>query len=153
MRRCWTNWSWRRERPGARGRDGQAIAGAACGNGEGGMGAPDRWSTPIRPKRPRRVSKRNFYTYASLTEAERIELKKAAKVEDLGDEIAMLRVRLKAALEKPDEDLGLIVRGMETLIKAVAAQYRLSPRSKKDLSDNFPAVFNSLGDHILPVDR
>ena len=42
---------------------------------------------------------------------------------------------------------------MNTLVRAVAAQYRLSPRAKKDLADNFAAVFNSLGDHILPADR
>jgi len=117
------------------------------------MGASDRWSVPVRPKR-RRGSKRNFYAGHSLTEAERVELRKAAEVENLGDEIALLRVRLKKAMETaPDTDLALMVRGMDTLVKAVAAQYRLSPRAKKDLSDNFAAVFNSLGDHILPADR
>jgi len=127
---------------------------AARGISEGRMGASDRWSVPVRPKPPRRASKRNFYEDASLTEAERIELRKAAEVENLGDEIALLRVRLKKALEEaPDTDLALMVRGMDTLVKAVAAQYRLSPRAKKDLSDNFAAVFNSLGDHILPADR
>jgi hypothetical protein len=117
------------------------------------MGASDRWSLPVRPKGHRRASKRNFYEHASLTEAERIELRKAAQVENLGDEIAVLRVRLKKALNDSEQDYQLISRGVDTLVKAVAAQDRLSPRAKKDLSDNFAAVFNSLGDHILPADR
>ena len=116
------------------------------------MGASDRWSTPVRPKRPRRTRRRNFYK-ESLNETEQLELKKAAGVEDLGEEIEVLRVRLKTALSKDENDFVLIVRGVDTLVKAVAAQYRLSPRAKKDLSDNFAAVFNSLGDHILPADR
>jgi hypothetical protein len=118
------------------------------------MGTSERWSTPVRPKRPDKVSKPNFYEVASLTEAERVELRKAAEVENLGDEIALLRVRLKKALEgTAATDLALIVRGMDTLVKLVAAQYRLSPRAKEELADSFAAVFNSLGEHILPADR
>jgi hypothetical protein len=39
------------------------------------------------------------------------------------------------------------------LVRAVSAQYRLSPKAKKDLADSLAAVFNSLGDHILPPDQ
>jgi hypothetical protein len=117
------------------------------------MGTSDRWKQLVRPKRRRQVSKRSFYDDDCLSEADRIELKEAAKVEDLGEEIAVPRVRLKRALNEHPEDYQLLVRGVNTLVRAVAAQYRLSPRAKKDLSDNFAAVFNSLGDHILPADR
>jgi hypothetical protein len=46
----------------------------------------DRWSEPVRPKRVRRQSLRNFYDDDCLSETERIELRKAAKVENLADE-------------------------------------------------------------------
>jgi hypothetical protein len=46
-----------------------------------------------------------------------------------------------------------VSRGVETLLKAVSAQYRLSPRSRDDLAGNLAAVLNSFGDQILPADR
>jgi len=113
----------------------------------------DRWSEPVRPKRPRRRSLPNFYDDDCLTETERIQLKKAAKVENLGDEIALLRVRLKTALDEHPEDFRLLERGIGMLVRAVSAQYRLSPKARKNLADSLAAVFNSLGDHILPPDQ
>jgi hypothetical protein len=117
------------------------------------MGSSDRWKQVVRPKRRRQVSKRSFYDDDCLSEAERVDLREAAKVEDLAEEIAVLRVWLKRALNEHPGDYQLLVRGVNTLVRAVAAQYRLSPRASKDLSDNFAAVLNSLGDHILPADR
>ena len=39
------------------------------------------------------------------------------------------------------------------LTTAVAAQYLLSPRASRDLSDNLAAVLNRFGDLIVPADR
>ncbi|HEV8574852.1 MAG TPA: hypothetical protein VGR43_09105 [Dehalococcoidia bacterium] len=117
------------------------------------MGTSDRWKQLVRPKRRRRVSKRSFYDDDCLSEAERVELRKAADVADLGEEIAVLRVRLKKALNDHPDDYELLASGLNVLVRAVAAQYRLSPRAKKDLTDNFAAVFNSLGDHMVPADK
>ncbi|MGH2628258.1 MAG: hypothetical protein ACRDHY_16590 [Anaerolineales bacterium] len=100
----------------------------------------------------RKVSVRNFYA-DSLTKAEQLALAEAAEVENLEDEIAVLRVRLKTALREHPEDYALLVRGMGLLTKAVATQYRLSPRASKDLSDNLAAVLNRFGDLIVPADR
>jgi hypothetical protein len=87
-----------------------------------------------------------------MTEAERLQLSEAADVEGLGDEIAVLRVRLKTALGERPEDLKLLVRGVEILVRAVATQYRLSPKARQDLAENFAAALNSLGDQLLPAD-
>jgi len=125
---------------------------AGSGRGEGHMVTSDRWDKPVRPKRPRRRSPRNFY-HDSLSETEQIQLKDAAKVQNLGDEIAVLRVRLKTALDERPEDYALLARGVEMLTRAVATQYRLSPKARDDLADSLAAVFNSFGDHILPPDR
>ncbi len=57
----------------------------------------------------------------------------------------------KTALKERPDDLKLLVRGVELLVKAVAAQYRLSPKTRKDLADNFAAVLNSVGDQLLPA--
>ena len=97
----------------------------------------------------RRPSPRNFYR-ESLSEAEQIELGRAQEIEGLDDEIALLRVRLKRAVEERPEDLQLLVRGLDLLVKAVAARYRLSPKARRDLADNLAATLNSLGDQLLP---
>ena len=101
-------------------------------------------------RRKSHPSPRNFYRQ-SLTEAEQIELDEAQESEGLEDEIAVLRVRLKSAIEERPEDLKLLVQGIGLLVKAVAAQYRLSPKARKDLADSFAAALNSLGDQLLPA--
>jgi hypothetical protein len=99
-----------------------------------------------------KVSPRNFYA-GSLTEAEQVALAEAAELENLDDEIAVLRVRLKTALDEYPKDYALLVRGIGMVTRAVATQYRLSPRASKDLAERFAAVLNSVGDQILPPDR
>jgi len=97
------------------------------------------------------VDERYFYE-SSFSETERLELPAAAELEGLDQEIAALRVRLKTAIKDRPEDYALLMRGMGILTLALATQYRLSVSAKKDLTENFRAVFNSLGDHILPAD-
>ncbi len=95
---------------------------------------------------------RNFYA-AALTDAERLQLADARRVDGLDEEIALLRVRLRSALEKRPEDFDLLRDGIALLVRAVATQYRLSPRARKDLADRMAAVLNSVGDQILPAER
>ncbi len=87
-----------------------------------------------------------------MTEAERIKLAEAQGIEGLADEIAVLRVRLFTAIQDKPADLKLLVHGVEILTRAVAAQYRLSPKARKDLADNFAAVLNSLADQLVPAE-
>lgn len=103
----------------------------------------------VKSERP--LSPRNYYSRESMSE--KLQLENARQVEGLADEIAMLRVRLKTAVEKHPEDLRLLSVGIGMLVKAVAAQYRLSPKAKKDLAESITAVLNSLGDQLLPADR
>ncbi len=94
---------------------------------------------------------RDFYA-AALTEAERLQLADARRVDGLDEEIALLRVRLRSALEQRPQDFDLLREGIALLVRAVATQYRLSPRARKDLADRMAAVLNSVGDQILPAD-
>jgi len=93
-----------------------------------------------------------FYAQ-SLTEAERESLKAARKLDGLEEEIAMLRVRLLSALRERPEDLQLLIAGVGMLVRAVATQYRLSPKASKDLANKMQAALNALGDQLLPPDR
>lgn len=99
-----------------------------------------------------KTAARNFYGHA-VDEAERLDLEQAREIEGLDDEIALLRVRLKRAVEEYPEDVRLLTRGIEILVRAVGARYRLSPKSKRDLAENLAAALNSLGDQLLPPDR
>jgi hypothetical protein len=72
-----------------------------------------------RQRKPRR-----FYERA-LEEAERCELPAALEIEGVDEEIALLRLRLRTALEEHPEDLPLMFRGVELLTRAVTARYRL----------------------------
>lgn len=92
---------------------------------------------------------RNFY-HGAVDQAERLDLERAQEIEGLDDEIALLRVRLKRAVEEHPQDVQLLVKGLDILVRAVGARYRLSPKSRKDLADNLAATLNSLGDQLLP---
>jgi hypothetical protein len=86
-----------------------------------------------------------------MSEAEQLLLEQARNMEGLDEEIAMLRVHLRKALEASPDDLRLLTLGVNMLVKAVAAQYRLSPKSRRDLSDHLSNLLNSLGDQLLPA--
>lgn len=94
----------------------------------------------------------DFYS-RSLTEAERPHLSAARELEGVAEEIAVLRVKLQTAINKHPDDLKLLTHGIDALVRAVSAQYRLSPKARKDLADNLANVLNSLGDQLLPTGR
>ncbi len=93
----------------------------------------------------------DFYGSA-LDAAERRALSEAAQVEGLDEEIALLRMKLREAIsprssggpEEPveprPETLPLMMKGIELLVKAVSARYRLSPEAKKDLATSISSV-------------
>lgn len=107
-----------------------------------------------------RRKRRNYYGTLALSKAERLELRRAGSVEGLADEIALLRTQLKKSVDagpkgavRARKDLKVVSQGLETLLKAVSTEYRLSPRGKGDLADNIARVLDHLGDQLLPADR
>ena len=97
----------------------------------------------------RRTEAQGFYEEA-LSEAERLNLPEARQMEGLDEEIAVMRVRLKRALEERPEDVQLISKGLDLLVKAVAAKYRLSPKARKELSDSIVGVLDGIGAALYP---
>jgi hypothetical protein len=93
----------------------------------------------------------NFYA-SVLDRAERAEIGDAAAVEGLDDEVALLRVRLRRALAERPEDYALMLKGIALLVRAVAARYRLSPASRRDLSDSLAATIEQIGAALFPED-
>lgn len=81
-------------------------------------------------------------------------LPEAKELEGLGEEIAVLRVKLQQALEAHPDDLPLFLRGVDLLVKAVSAQYRLSPKAQEQLMDSVMGVLEGVGQSLgLSLER
>jgi hypothetical protein len=87
------------------------------------------------------------------TPDERLRLQEAAEAEGLDEEIAALRDLLGRVMRERPEDVKLALAAMNTLVRMVVAQYRLSPRASKELGNNLALVLNSFADQLVPSDR
>ena len=95
------------------------------------------------------AEKEGFYAQA-LTSAERVRLGQARQLQGLDEEIALLRVRLaRLAAEHPDR-LELLLKGINTLLRAVATKYRLSPKAEENLYQSVLGVVRGLGGVLWP---
>jgi hypothetical protein len=75
----------------------------------------------------------------------RVRLPKARVVEGVDEEIALLRVRSFQYAKEHPEQLELLLKGVTLLVRAVATKYRLSPTSKKDLTESIEGIINGIG--------
>lgn len=85
-----------------------------------------------------------FYEMA-LSEAERVRLPRARKVQGLDAEIALLRVRLERLAREHPENVEMLLKGITVLVRAVAVKYRLSPKAEKDLAGSLAGALRSVG--------
>ena len=116
-----------------------------------GIGPESRSRDNEDERKPNRSPR--YYARGSRSQQEAMAIEEAYEVEGLSDEIAMLRARLRDAANAEKVDLSMVLRGLEVLTKAVATQYRLSPRARKDLAANLAVILNRFGDLIVPADR
>jgi hypothetical protein len=100
-------------------------------------------------RRGRRSKAAGFYRSA-LSEAERLALSEAAAMRGLDEEIAILRVKLRSALEENPQDVKLMFKGLELLVKALSARFRLSQQAEDELSERVEAVLRDLGAPLYP---
>jgi len=96
-------------------------------------------------KRADRKRSRDGFYERVLSEAERVLLPQAAGVQGLEQEIALLRVKLATVVQEHPENLPLMLRGVELLVKAVSAEYRLSRKSQDNLAAAIDGVLKELG--------
>ncbi|MGD0114909.1 MAG: hypothetical protein ABSC13_02750 [Dehalococcoidia bacterium] len=102
-----------------------------------------------RRRCPRPSDVEGFYDLA-VPQGDRIALTVAHEVEGLDQEIAVLRVRLRRALEEHPENMTLMLKGVEMLVKAVSAGYRLSKDAKADLSESVRGTLEEYARMISP---
>ena len=119
------------------------------------MTAAEHVSSETKPRAPKRRRPRatklarEFYGSA-LDSAEQIELESAAAVEGLDEEIALLRVKLRTAVARQPDDLQLMLRGIDMLVKAVSARYKISKTSQDDLAASISGVLRGVGVQLAP---
>lgn len=92
----------------------------------------------------RNALKHGFYA-KTLTEAEQVDLQIAADIEGLDDEIALLRVKIKHALERDPDNLDILLDASATLARLVKLRYGLTSREGTSIQDNIVKVLKELG--------
>jgi hypothetical protein len=95
-----------------------------------------------------RPTPKRFYARA-LSEAERADLPAALEVDGMEEELAILRLRLRTAIEEHPEDYALMFRGIQLIARAVAARYDLSKGQQEDLTEHLAAALHRVED-MLP---
>ena len=93
---------------------------------------------------------KSFYAQA-LSEAERVLLSEAREIEGLDEEIALLRVKLASALEEHPDNMPLMLRAVDMLVKTVAVRYRLSRKSQENLAEAIDGVLKEVGGALFSV--
>jgi len=92
-------------------------------------------------------SPRGFYRLA-LDEAERVGLEEAFNVEGLDDEIALLRVKLRALLEAEPERTDLHFEAANVIARLVKTRYQITREEKVTIRESIQKVLAEIG---LPV--
>jgi hypothetical protein len=99
------------------------------------------------PKGNRNARKHGFYAKV-LDEAERVDLELASDMNGVDDEIALLRVKIKSALEKDPENLKLIMQATNILAGLVKMRYKMTSEQRKGLKE---AITNVIRDIAIPL--
>lgn len=86
-----------------------------------------------------------FYDSA-LSKADVEALAEARNVEGLEEEVALLRLQLRRALEDSDADAKLLQSGVRLLVQALLAQHRVSPQQAEHLGDALNNVLEQFGE-------
>ena len=105
--------------------------------------------SPAQAVSPRQRAQANFYKRA-MSEAETEYLKRAANMDGLDDEIAVLRAKILTSLEDRPDDLTLLTKAIGTLSRTLAARHRLGSKPENELLGNLAGTLRELGDQLFP---
>jgi len=92
----------------------------------------------------------SFYA-KSMKLVDELELASAAAVQGVGDEIGVLRVQIKLALEDDDpNDLRQVMPALRLLSQLLLTQHRLSAAVGDGLAESLVGVIESFGELMTP---
>jgi len=93
------------------------------------------------------TKKRGFYS-SVLDENQRLDFETATLVEGIDEEIALLRVKIKALVQRDPENLRLIMQAINALARLVMTKYNIRKEDKQGLKEVITSV---LRDIALPL--
>jgi hypothetical protein len=99
------------------------------------------------PQGNQNARKHGFYSPLLDAEEQR-DFSQAIMVEDIDEEIALLRVKLKSVVRHDPDNIKLIMQASESLARLLLAKYNLSKSDKKSLKT---AIGNVLREIALPL--
>jgi hypothetical protein len=88
--------------------------------------------------------KHGFYSKV-LDDMQRLDYEHATLVEGLDDEIALLRVKIKALVEHDPENVRLITQAMNSLTRMVIARYDIRKDDRTGLAERIARVLQTAG--------
>lgn len=95
-----------------------------------------------------RPSRSKLYQSA-LDEAELLDFQRAINLEGVDDEIAIIRLQVKALLiEDGAPDLDQLIKATNALARLIATRYNISKRDRKGIKE---AIGNVLRDIAVPL--
>ena len=94
----------------------------------------------------------SFYVQALDAADHAEELAAARKVEGLDEEVALLRVLIRDALEQHPDDVKLLHSGLRLLVQSLLAQHRLSPKQADNLGEAVANVLEEFGEALGTAD-
>jgi hypothetical protein len=106
---------------------------------------------PGRRRKPPRPSAPAFYTPHSQTEPPTAAEASPDAAEQPRDLTPLIRARVAALLKGRPDDLSLLVRSAEALIRTIAAERRLSGKQEKDLADRVYSVMSGFERQLNPL--
>ncbi|MBA7662513.1 hypothetical protein ES703_70542 [subsurface metagenome] len=95
------------------------------------------------PKGNQNARKHGFYSQV-LDEAQRLDLTAAQDITGIDFEIAVLRVKIKAILEKDPENIELLMDATNTLARLLRTQYNLDKSQGKSVKEAIVKVISEL---------
>jgi hypothetical protein len=84
-----------------------------------------------------------------LDEAEKVDFAAAWGNDTIDDEIALLKVKIKAIVEKDPENIQLIMQATDLLAKLVKTRYNITKKQEKSLGEAFR---NAIRDIVIPLE-
>lgn len=93
-------------------------------------------------------ARKHGYYSQELDETQQRDFARATEVDGLDEEIALLRVKIKAIVQRDPENLKLIVRAVDSMARLIRIKYNIGKNDKIGLKD---AISSILKDIALPV--
>jgi uncharacterized membrane protein len=95
------------------------------------------------PRGNQNARKHGYYSKV-LDEAQRMDFELASGVNGIDDEIALLRVKIKAILEKDPENFPLITQAVKVLTRMVQAHFNMSKGDKRGFKEAIEKLWQNV---------